>query len=245
MTSDADKNPQGEETLAERSARLEAEAHNLAARQAANEAAASYESEPETEEEIADALYDSESADGEETYNAAQSAILIKSLQGEVDQLKDQTARALAEAENIRRRSVKEREDASKFAVSGFAKDLLEVADNFARALDAMPTDLIENEPRLKNLVDGIESTQRAMLKTFEKHGIQKIEPLDQPFDANFHEVMFEAAVPGKPAGIIMQVMEAGYILNGRLLRPARVGVTKDDGTGQNPPAGGHIDTSA
>ena len=84
------------------------------------------------------------------------------------------------------------------------------------------------------------------MLRTFEKHGIEKIAPMDEPFNPNFHEVMFESPVPGKPAGIVMQVMEPGYILNERLLRPARVGVTKDDGSGQDQPsAGGHIDTEA
>ena len=90
---------------------------------------------------------------------------------------------------------------------------------------------------------------EKELLKNFEKHGITKMEPLDQLFDPNFHEVMFEAPVPGKPAGTVMQVIETGYILHDRLLRPARVGISKDDGTqggGNTPPhPGGHIDTQA
>lgn len=224
-----------EETLAERSARLEAEAAQL------------YEGDKNQDPLAPEPLPDEETAEGEEALGG-QAEGIIKALQDEVDKAKDQTARALAEAENTRRRAQKEREDASKFAVSSFAKDLLEVSDNLRRALEAVPEDLLESEPRLKNLVEGIEGTERSMLRSFEKHGIEKVEPLDQPFDPNFHEVMFEAPVPGKPAGTIMQVVEPGYILNGRILRPARVGIVKDDGSA--PPSdetspGGHIDTEA
>lgn len=230
-----ENNQDKEETLAERSARLEAEAAGL------------YKN-PDTEEDAAPAHESSPSEPAEQNPDAAAPAPL-ETLQAELDQAKEQAMRALAEAENTRRRAQKEREDASKFAVSGFAKDLLEVSDNLRRALEAVPEDLLNGEPRLKNLVEGIEATERTMLRTFEKHGIKKLEPLDEPFDPNFHEVMFEAPVPGKPAGIIMQVVEAGYTLNDRLLRPARVGITKDDGstggTPQEPPPGGHIDTQA
>lgn len=233
--------PSEEETIAERSARLEAEAAAMA--------------NPEPYEETGDPLApeeipeEAEQAAEEESYNDEQSAIIIKSLQDELDTMKDQAARALAEAENTRRRARKEREDAGKYAISGFAKDLLDVSDNLRRALDAIPEDMLESEPRLKNLVDGIEATERTLLKSFDKNGIEKLEPLDEPFNPNFHEVMFEAPVPGKAAGLVMQVVEPGYILNGRILRPARVGVTKDDGSGGGdtppPPAGGHLDTEA
>lgn len=237
-TPKADK-PDKEETLAERSARLEAEAAALAEKDA-------YMSEdplapePLPEDEL------------EKTPPSAQKGDVnsdVEALQAQLDQATDQAVRALAEAENTRRRAQKEREDASKYAVSGFAKDLLDVSDNLRRALDAIPADLLEAEPRLKNLVEGIEATERSLLRTFEKHGIKKLEPLDEPFDPNFHEVMFETPAPGKPAGVVMQVVEPGYTLNDRLLRPARVGVSKDDGsageTPQEPPPGGHIDTQA
>jgi molecular chaperone GrpE len=215
MTTQPENKPEHIETLAERSARLEAEAKALG--------------EGKPLEFVAPA--------GPEAPTVNTSA-----LEEELAQTKDQMIRALAEVENIRKRSQKEREDATKYAATAFSKDMLDVADNLRRALDAIPLDLIEAEPRLKNLVDGIQATERTLLKNFERHGIRKIEPLNEPFNPNFHEVMFEAPVPGKASGIVMQVLEPGYMLNDRLLRPARVGVVKDDGQGAN---GAHIDTSA
>lgn len=152
----------------------------------------------------------------------------VKSLELVIAQSNDQLLRTVAEMDNLRKRSVREREDASKFAISGFAKDLLDVADNFRRALDAIPADLRADE-RIKPLVEGIEATERALLKSFEKNGIKKIEPLDEPFNPNFHEVMFETPAAGKAGGTIIQLIETGYMLHDRLLRPARVGVAKGD----------------
>lgn len=153
----------------------------------------------------------------------------IVRMKEEIAQIRDQAMRALAEAENTRRRAQKDREDASKFAISGFARDLLSVADNLRRALNAMPQ---EADETLKNLISGIEATEREMLGVFERNGIKKIEPLNQPFDPNLHEVMFEMPSGGQPVGTILQVMEAGYMLNGRVIRPARVGVARDEGQG-------------
>lgn len=141
-------------------------------------------------------------------------------------QSNDQLLRTVAEMDNLRKRSVREREDAGKYAVTGFAKDLLDVADTFRRALQAIPEDLRSDE-RINNLVQGIEATERSLLACFEKNGIRKIEPLDEPFNPHFHEVMFESPVPGKQAGIIIQLIEPGYVIQDRLLRPARVGVAK------------------
>lgn len=180
-------------------------------------------------------LYDSfseslDTAPQEETAQPKQVPIedpRIATLAGEVALLKDQLMRALAETENMRKRAQREREDASRFAISGFSKDILSVADNLRRALDSIPAQALEQMPQIKNLTDGIEATERELLRSFEKNGIVRVEPLDQPFDANFHEVMFEAPMPDKPNGTIIQVIEAGYTLNGRLLRPARVGVAK------------------
>jgi molecular chaperone GrpE len=153
----------------------------------------------------------------------------IAELEAANAQIKDQAMRALAEAENARKRAVKDREDASKFAVSGFARDLLSVADNLRRALDAMPK---EADDTIKNLITGIEATEREMLGVFERNGLRKIEPLNQPFDPNQHEVMFEMPSGGQPPGTILQILEPGYTLNGRVLRPARVGVARDEGQG-------------
>lgn len=153
----------------------------------------------------------------------------IAALREELAQAKDQTLRALAEADNTRRRAVREREDASKYATSGFAKDLLDFADNVRRAIDSIPDDLKgpESDERIRNLITGLEAMEQQMLRAFEKHGIRKIIPLDEVFNPNFHEVMFEAAVPGKAAGVVIQVIEPGYMLHDRLLRAARVGVAK------------------
>ncbi len=158
--------------------------------------------------------------------NPSEDQVQIQILQEQLDRTKDQLIRALAEAENTRKRAQKDREDASRFAISSFSKDLISVADNLRRALDAMPEGT--EDQNLKNLIGGIEATERELLKSFEKNGIQKTNPIDQPFDPNFHEVMFEAPMPDKKNGSIIQVIEPGYVINGRILRPARVGVAKN-----------------
>ncbi|MGH1376389.1 MAG: nucleotide exchange factor GrpE [Alphaproteobacteria bacterium] len=168
----------------------------------------------------------------------------IEELETQLAKTKDQMVRALAEAENARKRAQKDREDASKYAVSRFSKDLLSVADNLRRALDAVPPELTQQHEQVKGLTDGIEATERELLRSFEKNGIEKVTPLDQPFDPNFHEVMFEAPMADKPNGTIIQVIECGYTLNGRILRPARVGIAKGEATQSSPPNPGHkIDT--
>ncbi len=175
-------------------------------------------------------------------------SIRIETLENELTRTKDQMIRALAEAENTRRRAAKDKEDASKYAVSSFSRDLLSVADNLRRALDAIPEDMITENPQIKNFTDGIEATERELLRSFEKNGIQKTEPLDQPFDPNFHEVMFEAPMPDKANGTIIQVLEAGYTINGRILRPARVGISKggtDASTNQSIEPGQNVNTEA
>lgn len=164
-------------------------------------------------------------------------------LQSELDKARDQTLRALAEVENTRRRAVKEREDAAKYAVTAFARDLLDFSDNFQRAIDAIPEEMkAEGDDRIRNLIAGVAAMEQQMLRTFEKHGIKKIMPANEMFDPNFHEVIFEAPGTGKPAGTVIQIAEPGYTLHGRLLRPARVGVAKDEGTGG---AGRKINTEA
>ena len=154
------------------------------------------------------------------------SAARIKQLEAEVLGAKDKMMRALADAENTRRRSIKDREDVAKYAVSSFAKDLLDFSDNFHRALAAIPPEMHE-DPRIASIIDGLEAMDTNLLKSFEKHGIKKIEPIGEPFNPNFHEVMFEAPTPGQPAGLVIQVIEAGYVLNDRLLRAAKVGISK------------------
>jgi len=170
-------------------------------------------------------------------------------LEAELARMKDHMLRALADAENSRKRALKDREDAGKYAITAFARDLLDFTDNFHRALGSIPADLKSIDERMGNVISGIEAMEKEMLRVLEKHGIKKIEPMDQPFDANFHEVMFEAPGTGKPAGTIVQVIEPGYVIKDRLLRPARVGVAKDEGQGGNSPSSGEpgsrLDTQA
>ena len=151
----------------------------------------------------------------------------IAELTKERDDMRDKMMRALAETENTRKRAEKMQSDTSKYAVSGFAKDMLDIANNLRRGIDAIPEDQRES---MKILLEGVEATERMMLSSFEKQGITKIEPTDGKFDPNFHEVMFETEIPGKQNGEIIQLLEPGYVIHGRLLRPARVGVAKASG---------------
>lgn len=161
----------------------------------------------------------------------------IAALQEELLQNRDKMMRALAEAENTRKRALKERDDIGKYAVANFARDLLDFGDNFRRALESLP----EDTP--KAVMDGLQAMDKELLNVFDRHGIEKIEPLDQPFDANYHEVMFEAPMPGKAAGTIIQVVEPGYVLNERLLRAAKVGIAKAEDESGDP--GAKIDQQA
>lgn len=162
----------------------------------------------------------------------------VAALEAELAETRDKMLRALAEVENTRTRARREREDAGKYAISSFARDLLTVSDNLRRALEATP-------PELKSsaLLQGIEATERDLLKILEKHGIRRIEPMGQSFDPNFHEVMFEAPLPGKPSGSVLQVLEPGYVIGERLLRPARVGIVKNEDDAA-PPSGHGVDRS-
>lgn len=154
---------------------------------------------------------------------------LVQTLQAENADLKDRLLRTLAESDNIRKRAEKERADTSKYAVSNFARQLLSVADNLRRALEAIPEEDRQQSEALNSIFTGVEATERELLRAFESTGIKMIEALDQPFNPNFHEVMFEADMPDKPAGTVIQVLEPGYMIHDRLLRPSRVGVAKNN----------------
>lgn len=141
----------------------------------------------------------------------------------EVAVLKDQLLRALAEADNTRKRAEKSVQEARAYGIAGFARDLLEVADNLRRAHDAIPEDQKDGA-----LAQGVLATERALLSIFERNGLKKTDPLGEKFDAHLHEVMFEGeGGEGQEKGTVIAVLEPGYLLNDRLLRPARVGVAK------------------
>lgn len=143
----------------------------------------------------------------------------------ELASMKEQLLRALAEVENVRRRGQKEREDASRYAVSGFARDMLDVADNLRRALDAMAKS--ETSEALTSLMGGVEATERQLLAAFERHGIRKMNPMGEAFDPNFHRAMVEIEDPARPAGTVVQVLQPGYVIHDRLLREALVAVSR------------------
>jgi len=141
--------------------------------------------------------------------------------------LNDKLLRALAESENIRRRAQRDKEDATKYAIANFARDMVPVADNMRRAMASVDADARRHDPALEQVMVGLEMTERDMLATFERFGIKTIGAMGQKFDHNFHEAMFEVDDPSKPHATVIQVVETGYVLNDRLLRPAKVGVSK------------------
>lgn len=153
----------------------------------------------------------------------------LAQLREENNRLRDQLLRALAETENVRRRAERDREDTAKFAISRFAKDLLEVADNLSRALAAVPASQLEGNEAANQLAVGVGLTEKQLQAAFERHGIQKVEPLDQKFDPHYHQAVFEVPETGKLPGTVVQVVQPGYVVNGRLLRPAMVGVAKGE----------------
>ena len=143
-------------------------------------------------------------------------------------EIKDRLLRTLAEMENLRRRTEKEIKDARDYAVSGFARDLLSVADNFDRALAAVPAELRDSGVAgAAPLIEGVELTGRELLKVIEKHGVRKLSPMGEKFDPNLHQAMFEIPNPQVPTGTVLQVMQDGFAIGGRVLRPALVGVSK------------------
>lgn len=200
----------------------------------------------EPQEDLPENVAPEAEATGATSESPQNQAIHIASLEAELARMKDHMLRALAESENTRKRAQKDKEDAAKYAISAFARDLLDFTDNFQRALSAIPADLKNADERIVNVISGIEAMDKEMARVLDKHGIKKVTPLDQPFDPNFHEVMFEAPGSGKPAGTVVQVIEPGYVIKDRLLRPARVGIAKDEGQGSGTTSpGGRIDTQA
>jgi molecular chaperone GrpE len=149
-------------------------------------------------------------------------------LEREHAEMKDRLLRTLAEMENLRKRTEREVADARLYGVTSFARDMLGVADNMRRALDAVPAEARGHaEAGMKALVEGVELTERELLKALEKNGVRQITPLGEKFDPNFHQAMFEVPDASVPAGSIVQVVQPGYKIGERLVRPALVGVSK------------------
>jgi molecular chaperone GrpE len=168
--------------------------------------------------------------------SAASTPDPIVALAAEVAALQDRHLRALAEMENLRRRTEREVADARLYAITQFARDVVTVADNMQRALAALDAEIREKvDAGVKALLDGVELTERELMKVLEKHGVTKIEPQGQKFDPHRHQAMFEVPDLGVPTGTVVQVVQPGYLIGERVLRPALVGVAKG---GPKAPAG-------
>jgi molecular chaperone GrpE len=152
----------------------------------------------------------------------------VTALTQEVAELKDKLLRTLAEMENLRRRTEREVADARVYGIAAFARDVVGVADNMRRALEAVGSDVRESaDAQVKALIEGVDLTERELLKSLEKHGITKIDPQGEKFDPHLHQAMFEVPDPERPAGTVVQVVQPGYKIGERVLRPALVGVAK------------------
>ena len=164
----------------------------------------------------------------------------IRALESDLARHKDQALRALAEAENTRRRAQREIEDNNKYAVTNFAREMLSVADNLRRALDTLTPDARRADDKLEKFAVGVELTERELLAAFDRFAVKRVDPLGQPFDHNFHQAVMQIDKADATPGTVVQVLQQGYTIHGRLLRPAMVTVAKG-----GPVPGAQIDTKA
>ncbi|MEM6464778.1 MAG: nucleotide exchange factor GrpE [Pseudomonadota bacterium] len=177
-----------------------------------------------TVSEFAEAAREAAQGDEEQAPNLSEGELAI----AERDELKDKYLRLAAEMDNLRRRTARDVRDARAYAVSNFARDMLAVSDNLRRALDAIPAEALESgEAGLKALSEGVEMTERDMLAALERHGVKKLSPEGQKFDPNFHQAMFEVPNPDVPNNTVVEVVQEGFVIGDRVLRPAMVGVAK------------------
>jgi molecular chaperone GrpE len=159
----------------------------------------------------------------------------VAQLQAEKADLQDKLLRALAEAQNVRRRGQQDVERERKFGIERFAKDILSVADNLGRALSVLPNDADAIDPALRNVIVGVQATERELQSVLERHGVTRIESLGRPFNAEFHQAMMEVQDPTVPAGTVVQELAPGYLIAGRLLRAAMVAVSKGGPAARSP----------
>lgn len=147
-------------------------------------------------------------------------------LEAENAELKDRLLRALAEAENTRRRAERDLNDMRQYAITNFAGDMLNVADNLERAIAAIPADIREGGNAVKTLIEGVKLTETELQRSLERHGVKKLEPMGERFDPNFHEAVLVRADPSVPSGTVNHVLQSGYAIGSRTLRPAKVAVS-------------------
>jgi molecular chaperone GrpE len=145
----------------------------------------------------------------------------------QLNAMRDQWLRAVAETENVRKRAERDREETSKYAVSAFARDMVSVLENLKRASESIPAELRASDEKLKTLGEGVDLTLQELLSIFERYKIKRIDPMGEKFDHHFHQAVVQVERPDIPAGTVIQVVQAGYIIHDRLLRPAMVAVSK------------------
>ncbi len=182
--------------------------------------------------ETADQAAQQDEASGKDAHAEAAEAHMSQaneagSPEERIRDLEERLKRAIAEQENVRKRMEREKDDIARYAIANFAREVLGIADNIQRAIQAVPRDAAEMDAALKTFLDGIEVTERELHKSMERQGITKLNPLGEKFDPNFHQAMFEVPTPDQPSGMVMQVVQPGYTLGDRVLRPAMVGVSK------------------
>ncbi|MGI9386869.1 MAG: nucleotide exchange factor GrpE, partial [Methyloligellaceae bacterium] len=163
----------------------------------------------------------------EETSNPESTAAQEADPSAEITELKEHLLRTMADMDNLRKRTEREKAETAKYAISRFAQDILSVGDNIRRAIDAVPSDAIKTDAALKSLLEGVEMTEKELLSTFERHGIKRVDPRGELFDPNIHQAMFELENPDIAAGTIVEVVQSGYMISDRVLRPALVGIAK------------------
>ena len=151
----------------------------------------------------------------------------VENQKKEIQELKDQLLRSLADSENLRKRTIKEIADAKKYSHISFVRDLVSSVDNLQRALKALPEDKSQLSEPVLNLIIGLEIVEKEIRNTFEKHNLKEISPLNEKFDYNFHQAMFEVPTTEKDPGYVVEVSQKGYLLHDRLVRPAMVGISK------------------
>ena len=187
--------------------------------------------DPRPEDQAGHATADAQGPDP-----AAQASAELEALVAENSDMRDRLLRTMAEMENVRRRTEREKADTARYAISNFARDVLTVGDNLHRTIEHVPAEAAAQDPALKSFLDGVELTERELLNVLERHGVTRIDPVGQRFDPNCHQAMYEVQNPDVPEGTVVDVMQAGYVIGDRCLRPALVAVAKG-GAKQAPPS--------
>ncbi len=156
-----------------------------------------------------------------------------KALRAQADELNDRNLRLVAEMENLRRRTERDKSEFAKYAISEFARDILTVGDNLRRAIEAVPKEALVSDPAVVSLIEGVEVTERELLKVLERFQVKRFDPLGEPFNPHLHEAMTKVDVPNVPADTVIQTIHAGYMIGDRVLRPAAVIVAKGGGVSE------------